>query len=127
MNTLLSYKIKTMSPQLLVVDIENSIDFYTRKLGFDVDFRHEDFYAGISKDGCSIHLKSGKPSVVERQHKRISEDLDIVFSVDSVESLYEELLKRSVEIIQPLRYMPYGKEFYVADPDGYLISFLEDA
>ena len=126
MDTLLFYKIKAMSPQLLVVNIENSIDFYTKKLGFDVDFRHEDFYAGISKDGCSIHLKSGKPSVEERQHKRNNEDLDIVFSVDSIESLYEELLKRSIEIIQPLRYMPYGKEFYVADPDGYLISFFED-
>jgi len=116
-----------MSPQLLVADIEHSIQFYTKKLGFEVDFRYDDFYAGICKDGCSIHLKSGKPSIEERQNKRNNRDIDIVFSVDSIENLYEVLLNRSVEFIQPLRHMPYGKEFYVVDPDGYIISFLEGA
>ena len=127
MDTIISSKIKKMSPQLLVTDIEYSLEFYTKKLGFDIDFRYEDFYAGIIKDGCSIHLKSGKPSIEERKNKRNNEDLDIVFSVEGIESLYEEFVNRSVEIIQPLRHMPYGKEFYVADPDGYIISFLEEA
>ena len=127
MDTIISSRIKKMSPQLLVADIEHSIEFYTKKLGFDIDFRYDDFYAGISKDGCSIHLKSGKRSIEERQHKRNNEDLDIIFSVDGIERLYEELSGRAVEIIQPLRRLPYGKEFYVADPDGYIISFLEDA
>ena len=127
MDTIVFSTIKKMSPQLLVADIEHSIEFYTKKLGFEVEFRYYDFYAGINKDGCSIHLKSGKPSTEERQHKRKNEDLDIIFSVDNIENLYEELLKISVELIQPLRNMPYGKEFYVADPDGYIISFLEEA
>jgi predicted enzyme related to lactoylglutathione lyase len=116
-----------MSPQLLVADIESSIEFYTKKLGFTVDFRFENFYVGISKDGYSIHLKSGKPSVEERKNKRNNEDLDIVFSVDGLEHLYEEYVKKSVEIIQPIQFMPYGKEFYIADPDGYIIAFLEEA
>ncbi len=116
-----------MSPQLLVAGIEQAIQFYSEKLGFRVDFRHEDFYAGISKDGCSIHLKSGKVSVEERKHKRENEDLDILFSVDDIENLYEELLNDSVDMVQPLRIMPYGKEFYVADPDGNIIGFLEEA
>ena len=115
-----------MSPQLVVADIEHSIDFYTNKLGFVIDFRYEDFYAGINKDGCSIHLKTGKPSLEERKNKRINEDLDIVFSVEGIENLYEEFSNRSIEIIQPLRNMPYGKEFYVTDPDGYIIAFLEE-
>ena len=55
--------IKKMSPQFLVTDIDRSIEFYTKKLGFDVDFRYEDFYAGIIKDGYSIHLKASKPSI----------------------------------------------------------------
>lgn len=54
-------KIKKMSPQFLVSDIGRSIEFYTKKLGFEVDFLHEDFYAGIIKNGHSIHLKSGSP------------------------------------------------------------------
>ena len=119
-------KIKKMSPQLLVTDIEHSLEFYTRKLGFDIEFRHEDFYAGVIKNNYSIHLKSGKPSIEERSNKRENADLDIVFSVEDVEDLYEEFLNKSVEIIQPLCDRPYGKEFYIADPDGYILAFLEE-
>ena len=115
-----------MSPQLFVTDIDRSLEFYTEKLRFAIEFRYEDFYAGIIKDGCSIHLKSGNPSVEERRNKRNNEDLDIVFAVDNVESLYDDLGNKSVEITQPLCERPYGKEFYIADPDGYIIAFLED-
>ena len=61
MKTTIHSTIKSMSPQLLVADIERSIGFYTTQLGFEVDFRYEDFYAGISKDGFSIHLKNRTP------------------------------------------------------------------
>jgi catechol 2,3-dioxygenase-like lactoylglutathione lyase family enzyme len=119
-------KIKKMSPQLIVADINRSIDFYTNKLGFEMDFLYEDFYAGISKDGFTIHLKVGKPSIEERKNKRKNEDLDIVFSVNNIEDLYEEQSNKLVEFTQPLREMDYGKEFYIIDPDGYIISFLEE-
>ena len=126
MNTSTSSRIKKMSPQFLVADMDRSVEFYTGKLGFDIDFKYEDFYVGIIKDHCSIHLKSGKPSPEERRNKRKNEDLDIVFSVDDIEVLYAEISTKFVEIIEPLRSMPYGKEFYVADPDGYIIAFLEE-
>ena len=126
MNTSTGSKIKKMSPQFLVNDIEHSIEFYTKKLDFEVEFRYEDFYAGIIKYNYSIHLKSGKPSIEERKSKREKFDLDIVFSVEGVEDLYEEFVNRSVEIIQPLCERPYGKEFYIADPDGYILAFLEE-
>jgi len=115
-----------MSPQLIVADINRSIEFYTKKLGFEMDFLYEDFYAGISKDGFTIHLKVGKPSIEERRNKRKNEDLDIVFSVNKIEDLYKELSTKSVEFTQRLREMDYGKEFYIIDPDGYIISFLEE-
>ena len=127
MDTITHPRIKKMSPQLIVRDIARSIAFYTEILGFDLDFRYEDFYAGMIKDGHSIHLKSGTPSTEERKNKRKNEDLDLVFSVDGIEALFIQLLNNPVEIIQPLRNMPYGKEFYLVDPDGYIISFLEEA
>src|SRR6185436_6438258 len=126
MRTGIHSKIKKMSPQFLVADIEHSIEFYTKKLDFEIDFRYEDFYAGIRKDNYSIHLKSGKPSIEERENKRENIDLDIIFSVEGVEYLYEELMNKSVEIVQPLCDRPYGKEFYIADPDGYILAFLEE-
>jgi catechol 2,3-dioxygenase-like lactoylglutathione lyase family enzyme len=118
--------IKKMSPQLLVTDLERSLAFYTEKLGFQLEFRFEDFYAGILKEGFSIHLKCGRPSQEERRNKKENNDLDIVFSIEHVERLYEDLQKKSIEIIQPLCERPYGREFYIADPDGYILAFLED-
>jgi catechol 2,3-dioxygenase-like lactoylglutathione lyase family enzyme len=118
--------IKQMSVQFLVHDIDKSINFYTKKLGFDLKFRFEDFYAGIVKDGCSIHLKTGKPSSEERSNKRNNTHLDIIFSVDNVEDLYNDLIQTQIEITQPLCDQPYGREFYIADPDGYIIAFLEE-
>lgn len=119
--------IKGMSPQLLVADIGRSIAFYTKQLGFELEFQYDDFYAGIIKNGFSIHLKSGHASAEERKNKRKNEDLDIVFSVQDVEVLYATVLTKQVEISQPLCERPYGKEFYIIDPDGYILAFLEKA
>ena len=127
MDTVIYSKIKKMSPQFLVADIDRSIEFYTKKLGFEVDFLYEGFYAGIIRDGHSIHLKSGNPSTKEGKTKRENEDIDIVLSVECVEDLYNELVNKSVEIKQPLCDRPYGKEFYIVDPDGYILAFLGES
>ncbi len=118
--------IKKMSTQFLVTDIARSIEFYTNKLGFELEFFYEDFYAGIIKDGCSIHLKSGHPSREERENKQEHNDLDIIFSITGVEQLYEVFLKGAMDFVQPLCDQPYGREFYIADPDGYILAFLEE-
>lgn len=113
-------KIKQFSPQLLVTDLERSLDFYTMNLGFAIDFRYEDFYAGISNEGHSLHLKSGLPKPAG------SEDLDLVFSVEAINGLFENFKSRRIDFIQELREMPYGHEFYIADPDGYILGFIEE-
>ena len=111
-----------MSPQLRVAHLESAIEFYTRSLGFSLDFRYEDFYAGIVRDGHSIHLKCDNPST---NGGKSTDDLDITFAVENIGSLYEELQSKAIDIVQPLRDMPYGREFYIADPDGNRIAFME--
>ena len=116
-----------MSPQLLVADIDRSVEFYTKTLGFDLEFRYEDFYVSVIKEGYSIHLKTRNSLIKDSANKKDNEDLDIIFSVEGIDGLYEEFLNNSVEFVQLLRQMPYGKEFYVADPDGHIIAFIEEA
>jgi predicted enzyme related to lactoylglutathione lyase len=123
--TTTNFSIKKMSPLLLVTDLEKSIEFYTKNLGFVLEFRYEDFYAGIEKNGCSINLKSGTVSPGEKKIKSDNSDLDIVFVIDQVDHLYEDLQKKGIEIIEPLCDRPYGREFYMADPDGNIFAFLE--
>ena len=117
--------ITAMSPQFLVADLERSLQFYTGQLGFELDFRYGHFYAGIALDGHSIHLKLADPPAQERRFRRENEHLDITFAVADIRPLYEEISNRPVQVIQPLREMPYGHEFYIADPDGYILAFLE--
>jgi len=118
-------KIKGMSPLLLVTDLNQSIAFYTLQLGFEIAFLYEDFYAGITRDGYSIHLKSGRVDSEERAKRRENEDLELMFSVADIGAFYEYLQSKSVEFTQPLREMPYGREFYIADPDGNLLGFVD--
>ncbi len=117
MNTTATPTITGMSPQFLVADLERSIEFYTKELGFEVSFRYGGFYAGILRDGHSIHLKAAGGD----------QNLDILCEVERIDALYEELKSRSVDVTQPLREMPYGREFYIADPDGHIIGFHEDS
>ena len=113
-----------MSPQLCVTNIERSIEFYTNKLGFNIHFRYKYFYTGIIKDGFSVHLNAGGP--LERERKKMNDGADILFSVENIKGLYKMLSDEFVSFNQSLRNMPYGKEFYIEDPDGNIVAFLEE-
>lgn len=114
-----------MSPQLVVSDIGRSIQFYTEQLEFSINFRHEDFYAGVGCAGNSVHLKLGAPSKQEQERRRENEDVDIVFGVTDLDGLYKTVKAKEIHIVLPLREMPYGREFYIQDPDGYVLAFFD--
>lgn len=120
MNTI--FTIKKISPQLRVANLHRAVKFYTGVIGFKVEFLYEDFYVALMKDDYSIHLKLGKTA--KNDSEKIQEDLDLIFSVKRIDEVYEKLSSTSTTIIQPLRDMPYGKEFYIADPDGNRIGFI---
>ncbi|MDN3580611.1 VOC family protein [Mucilaginibacter flavus] len=118
-------QIKKMSPLFVVADLEQSLNFYRQNLGFEIDFRYEDFYAGIIKDGFSIHLKLGYSAIKNRVSNSDDEHIDLTFEITGINDFFEVIKTLPVTIIQPLRQMPYGTEFYIADPDGYTLAFLE--
>ena len=114
-----------MSPLLVVSDLGQSVRFYTEKWGFEINFRHEDFYAGLGIGNHSIHLKAGDPSSSERLRRRGNEDVDLIFGVKDLDGMYAHACSQAMEIVQSLRVMPYGREFYVGDPDGYVLAFFD--
>lgn len=116
-----------MSPQLQVRDLARSLAWYRDVLGFEVEFEYEGFYAAVRRDGHTIHLKCGDPEPEVRARRRAADDLDIAFTVDDVDGLFAEVLSRGAEVVQPVRQMPYGREFCVADSDGYLLGFMTPA
>jgi hypothetical protein len=72
-------KIKGISPQFIVDDLDRAIAYYRDKLGFKLDFTYESFYASISRDGFAIHLKHGNRA--DRAYREGCEHLDLLFRV----------------------------------------------
>ena len=115
-----------IAPQFLVDDLELSIEYYCRRLGFELDFRYEGLYASVSRDGCAIHLKCAPKTEADRVHRRQNEHLDAYIDVANAAALHDELTARGGSIIRPLEERPWScRDFYVEDPDGYILCFSE--
>jgi catechol 2,3-dioxygenase-like lactoylglutathione lyase family enzyme len=119
-------KLTAIAPQFLVDDLDAAIAYYRGKLGFELDFCYESFYASVSRDGLSIHLKCAPKSQTDREHRKLHEHLDAYINVDDVATFYDELRSRDALITEPLEEKPWScREFYVEDLDGNILCFSE--
>lgn len=115
-----------IAPQFLVDDLDRAIAYYRDKLGFALDFKYESFYAGVSRDGFAIHLKESEKLAGDRTHRKQNEHLDAYIAVAGVRGLFSELQARGAEVIKTLEERPWACiDFYVEDPDGYILCFSE--
>lgn len=116
-------RITSFAPQFLVDDLARSIAFY-RTLGFAFGEPWDGFYAIGQVDGLELHLKEAPKSEAARRHRREHEHLDAAAGVDGIEAFHEQCAANGVRIIKPLAATAWGtKDFYVEDPDGYIVSF----
>jgi catechol 2,3-dioxygenase-like lactoylglutathione lyase family enzyme len=115
--------VTSFAPQFLVEDLARSIAFY-RQLGFSFNEPWDGFYAIGSLNGLQLHLKEAPKNPAERKFRRDNEHLDASAGVDGIEELYQRYVDAGVKILKPLAATPWGtKDFYVEDPDGYIICF----
>jgi catechol 2,3-dioxygenase-like lactoylglutathione lyase family enzyme len=114
-----------VAPVLRVADLERSVTFYRDRLGFDLEFTYEGFYASVIRDGCRVHLNHSAP--LERDQKAFeeAEHLDACFGVEDAGALANAFASAGAAFSVKLRSMPYGREFYVRDPDGYILGFVQ--
>ncbi len=109
-----------------VKDMEESLDFYTDIVGLDIERRFE---AGPDKEivflgsgETKIELMSGNSTV-----ENISTDISLGFTVDSVKRKMEFLQGRGIEVIEgPFKPNPSIEFFYISDPNGLKIQFVEN-
>ena len=116
-------RLTSFAPQFLVEDLERSIEYYKR-LGFTFGEPWGGFYAIGLRDGLELHLKEGPRNPDERRYRRVNEHLDAAAGVDGIEAFFNQCVANGVTILKPLAPTEWGtKDFYVEDPDGYIISF----
>lgn len=116
-------------PQLFVSDIAASCGFFTRKLGFNVEFVYGEppFYAQVKRGGAQIALRHVDPDVMDKIATAMKADVDMLatsISVDDVAALYAEFQTAHAAFHQELRVEPWGaRTFIIRDPDGNLLLF----
>jgi catechol 2,3-dioxygenase-like lactoylglutathione lyase family enzyme len=116
-------RVTSFAPQFLVDDLERSMAFY-RKLGFRFGEPWGGFYAIGHLDGLELHLKAAPKNPAERRDRRDNEHLDAAGGVDGIEAFYQKCVASGVTILKPLAATEWGtKDFYIEDPDGYVVSF----
>ena len=119
----------SIAAQLFVADIDASCDFFTRKLGFAIDFVHGDppFYGQVRRDNAQLALRLVcEPVFVGdiRQREHLLSASITVETAEEIEQLFLEFQAAGTHFHQPLQKQPWGaRDFIVLDPDGNLILF----
>lgn len=121
-------------PELVVLDINKSIDFYTNVIGFSVYFERKDMdFAYLKMGNSEIMLEQpGKSRVWQTGEFKYPLGVGINFTIEvgDVDALYKKVLALGIPIFLPLEEKWYqqtptravgNKQFMIQDPDGYLL------
>jgi lactoylglutathione lyase len=125
---------KKLTPNLLVNNVERSLAFYVDTLGFERGMTVPDAspfaFASVVGGPVEIFLNDAATAVKEYPAfagKPIGATGTLYIEVDGVDALHDRL-QAAVRIVMPIATQFYGmREFAIADPDGYLITFAERA
>jgi catechol 2,3-dioxygenase-like lactoylglutathione lyase family enzyme len=128
----LTASFKKLTPNLLVADVERSLKFYVDVLGFSrgmtVPEQPPLVFGSVVSGNVEIFFnekETGVKEYAEFSGKPIGATGTMFIELEQIESLHQRL-KPLVPIVKPLVTQWYGvKEFAIADPDGYLITFAE--
>ena len=122
----------SVTPNLLVRDIEASTAFYRDVLGFEVKQTVPDaapfVFVWLERDGIPVFLND--PKAAEKDVPGISArpaggTATLFFVLTGVDDLHAHVASKA-RIVMSLRTQFYGmREFSVEDPDGHLLTFAE--
>lgn len=117
-------EIEQLVPQLRTTDLDRAIHFYTKKLGFALAFRHQDFYAGVSTGTRMIHLKRVDHPDPGIDFVRRGQHLHVYISVRDTHAAFRQVQEAGVTVVEEISDRPWGTtEFVIEDPDGHTIYF----
>lgn len=109
---------------LQVINLEASKDFYTKKLGFEID--------NSNPQACIFKYNEGQASFAIRtplepiEGKELGIGVALWFAVnENVDELKEKFITNGVTTAGPIIETPFGRAFHVKDIDGYKLTFLQ--
>ena len=101
-----------VTPVLRINDLEASLSYYVRVLGFKMNWKDDDgnSFASVSRGQCHLFLSVGDQG---------NPGSWMWIGVSDVDALHEELLAKGASVRHPPTNYPWGsREMHLEDPDG---------
>ena len=110
-----------MRPMIWTEDFDETIEFYTKLLGFKCEERNDGWgWASLSNDWVDLMISTPNE---ESNYERIFFSGSFYFNTDDVEGLWNRL-KDQTEICYPIETFEWGmREFGIYDNNGYILQF----
>jgi len=126
--------LKSLTPNLMVNDVEETIEYYTDILGFTLLMTVPETgkldWAMVKRNDVVIMFQSSKSlkeGVPRLAGQKPGGGLTFYIKVDRITEIHEELYNNEVEIISDLESTFYNTiEFSVVDINGYVLTFSEE-
>lgn len=117
-------KLKNIRPMLWTEKFDETIDFYTKILGFIVVERNDNWgWASLYKDEVEIML--AKPNE-HTPFDKPSFTGSLYFNTDQVDQLWEQLKEKAKVCYEIETFEWEMREFAIYDNNGYLLQFGQD-
>jgi len=120
----------SLTPELLVEDIQQTVDWYTKILGFEVLFLSPEAgtptFARIKQESVEIMLfrrTEFSHEIPSFATQSIGGSFVLYLELSDVKALWDRI-KDQVQVTQPLHVTDYGStEFTIQDCNGYHLMF----
>ena len=115
----------------LVKDVARSVEFYTRHLGFEVDFSMAPAFASVKNGVYSLWLSgpvtSGARPMPDGRRQEPGGWNRLVVETTDLPARIVELQKAGVHFRNEMEKGPGGKQIQIEDPDGNPLELFEPA
>tara|TARA_R110000850_G_scaffold22210_41_gene65322 strand:+ start:4473 stop:4862 length:390 start_codon:yes stop_codon:yes gene_type:complete len=118
--------VQELVPLLFVEDIDDSIEFYTDKLGFEVSLKWEPegkvLWCRMGRGSAALMLQPACPDEDGVREERIK-GVGFFFLCDDAQAMYDEFSANGLNL-EPPQVAFYGmNQLFLKDPDGYELCF----
>lgn len=129
-----------LKPELYVTDFQKSLDFYTRILGFKLEYdRTDPLFAFLSYQDSQIMIQQIDPNEKDEYltgtfEYPLGRGINFQIDTDNVQKLSDSLKENNYPLRREIQDSWYRvedvlsgcRQILVQDPDGYLLRFSED-
>jgi uncharacterized glyoxalase superfamily protein PhnB len=124
--------LQSLTPNLVVRDVQASVAFYRDVLGFTLAMSVPDqppyVFAGVQHGPVQIFFNDSAAAAEELPdllNRPIGGTLTLYILVSGIDDLFARVSPRA-RLVMPMKTQFYGmREFAIADPDGWVITFAE--